>query len=289
MLRAGSRLSSYAKEFCRRGLQTGSVTMEKKQHIDQTSHSWRDVDSLAGKVTKLEDISPTVRRLTVSLDKSAINSSFKAGQWVDFFIPGEPQVGGFSMWNSPDNFSRTGDIELAIKFSKWPPAHWVHTTCKEGNDVGVRFGGDFFYPSLDINKEEAHSVLLIAGGVGINPLLSIWLHARDLWKGGEETIRPERVHLTYSAATEQELIFKSMVECTTSEFSNFTSSYFITSAGANYTGRITEQELGARVSKLRPGRLVAYLCGPPDMIKDVTKTLISLGVPAGDIRYELWY
>jgi len=289
MFRLTSQLAGFLKESSqlRRGFRTTAFVMEKKkQHLDQTSHSWRDVDSLPGKVTRVEDISPSVKRLTVSVDRSVLNATFKAGQWVDFFIPGEPQVGGFSMWNSPDMFSRGGDLELAIKFSKWPPAYWVHTKCQEGAEVGVRFGGDFFYPSPDIKED--HSVLLVAGGVGINPLLSIWLHARDLWKGGDES-KPNGVHLSYSASTTEELIFKDMIDCTTAEFSSFSTSYFVTSPGPNCTGRMTEQELGARLSQLQPGRVVAYLCGPPAMIKDVTRTLVALGQPVKDIRYELWY
>ncbi len=39
----------------------------------------------------------------------------QAGQWVDFFIPGEAQVGGFSMWNHPQDFSDHDRIELAVK------------------------------------------------------------------------------------------------------------------------------------------------------------------------------
>lgn len=46
---------------------------------------------------------------------------------VDFFIPGVEKVGGFSMCSSPGLLQREGVIELAVKHSKHPPAHWVHT------------------------------------------------------------------------------------------------------------------------------------------------------------------
>ena len=38
-------------------------------------------------------------------------------------------------------------------------------------------GGDFFYPPLSLPASQPHSVLLVAGGVGVNPLVSI---LRDL-------------------------------------------------------------------------------------------------------------
>ena len=47
---------------------------------------------------------------------------------VDFFIPGVEKVGGFSMCSSPGLLQREGVIELAVKYAKHPPAHWVHTT-----------------------------------------------------------------------------------------------------------------------------------------------------------------
>ena len=34
-------------------------------------------------------------------------------------------------------------------------------------------GGDFFYPPPSLPASQPHSVLLVAGGVGVNPLVSI--------------------------------------------------------------------------------------------------------------------
>lgn len=46
---------------------------------------------------------------------------------VDLLIPGVEKVGGFSMCSGPGLLQREGVIELAVKYSKHPPAHWVHT------------------------------------------------------------------------------------------------------------------------------------------------------------------
>lgn len=46
---------------------------------------------------------------------------------VDFFIPGVDKVGGFSMCSSPGLLQQEGVIELAVKYAKHPPAHWIHT------------------------------------------------------------------------------------------------------------------------------------------------------------------
>ncbi len=47
------------------------------------------------------------------------------------FIPNEKTVGGFSMTSSPLHLQRTGNLELAIKYSTWPPAFWIHTQVRQ--------------------------------------------------------------------------------------------------------------------------------------------------------------
>lgn len=49
---------------------------------------------------------------------------------VDLFIPGVEKVGGFSMCSSPALLQREGVVELAVKYSRHPPAHWVHSAVR---------------------------------------------------------------------------------------------------------------------------------------------------------------
>ena len=79
----------------------------------------------------------------------------------------------------------------------------------------VKTGGDVFYDP-DVN-EPPHDLLLIAGGIGINPLQSILCHVSDVLKGdnsgqlkGDKSV-PGKVLLLYSAVTEDELIFKASI------------------------------------------------------------------------------
>ena len=90
-------------------------------------------------------------------------------------------VGGFSMCSAPQELETERTFDLAIKYSEWPPANWLHTKAKEGDTVGIRFGGDFHYPDRTTDSLKDHDVLLIAGGVGVNPLVSIFFHINDLY------------------------------------------------------------------------------------------------------------
>ena len=51
---------------------------------------------------------------------------------VDFFIPGVPTVGGFTICSSHRLLKEKRSIDLAVKHSEHPPALWVHTqVCTE--------------------------------------------------------------------------------------------------------------------------------------------------------------
>merc|ERR1712013_295166 len=151
----------------------------KKEHLELTADQYRDPGASAAQVVSITQLSDTVKGLTLKLaENQETDLKFHAGQWLDFFISGEEKVGGFSMCSCPSDLSMKGTMDLAVKFSTWAPAHWIHTQCRVGDWITFRFGGNFYYPSSGFNDE--HSLLLIAGGVGINPLYSIWQAAAHL-------------------------------------------------------------------------------------------------------------
>ena len=68
--------------------------------IDRSSiddEYFQDPGAVAAKVVSITNLSPTVKGLTLKVAEGEAKPSFKAGQWLDFFIPGEATVGGFSM------------------------------------------------------------------------------------------------------------------------------------------------------------------------------------------------
>ncbi len=71
----------------------------------------------------------------------------------------------------------------------------------------MRVGGNFYFDPQP--SDPAVDLLLIAGGVGINPLYSILLHAADLLRQTHgHRYTPGRTHLCYSAKNTKELLFK---------------------------------------------------------------------------------
>ena len=81
--------------------------------------------------------------------------------------------------------------------------------CEVGSKLKLQVGGDFFYnPSY---TDPSRDLLLIAGGVGANPIVSIFRHAAYLHKNcsnDKSLHKPGKVHMLFSAKSKEELIFK---------------------------------------------------------------------------------
>ncbi|XP_012322173.1 oxidoreductase NAD-binding domain-containing protein 1 isoform X2 [Aotus nancymaae] len=96
----------------------------KTDHMERTASVIRREIVSAAKVCGAANESPSVKSLRLLIADQ--DFSFKAGQWVDFFIPGVSVVGGFSICSSPRLLEQERMIELAVKYTNHPPALWVH-------------------------------------------------------------------------------------------------------------------------------------------------------------------
>ena len=114
-------------------------------------------------------------------------------------IPGLDVIGGFSITSTPAQLRQQGTLDLAVKQSDHPPAAWLHSRCRPQTQLRLRFGGDFFCLPT---PNSSTPLLLLAGGVGINPLFSILQHAAAIRP------KPPPLALLFSAADEDELIFR---------------------------------------------------------------------------------
>jgi len=136
-------------------------------------------------------------------------------------------------------------------------------------------------------------VLLIAGGVGINPLASIYFHIFDLIRQGKGHTNCQKVHLVFSARNSDELLFKSKFdEITKQEPDVFSVNYIQTREADSSDNRLNKDKLSSTLEANFPSskdKIICYLCGPPQMIKDLNQDLQALGIPKGNIKYELWW
>ena len=220
---------------------------------------------------------PTVK--SFALDLGGREIGFSAGQWVDLFvtIEGAEAVGGYSITSSPADQT---SVRLAVKHdgSDHPVTNWLHDYARAGDMVEVSLGGDFTY-----TPDEAGSVVLIGGGIGMTPLMSI---VRTV----DEMARLTRLALVYSASSPDEMLFRREIESIVARNSRircvFTVTRSVPETWDGHTGRIDGEFL--RTEGIDLGALF-FICGPPGMIQDVAAILGALGVPGERVRYEQWW
>lgn len=227
-------------------------------------------------VISVTSATPSIRLLTLKVDNPAFR--FLPGQWVELTreIAGRSYTAGYSVTNSP---LRRGEIELAIKISgKHPLAGWIHDQAQPGDGLSVTQGqGPFVYV-----PEMSDNLVLIGGGVGVTPLISIFRYVRDAGL-------PTRTHLLYSVSDSREIMFQQELQDAAREHDNLSVSITVTHPDAEWqglTGRIDPIKLHAIEM---PSDTLFYLCGPKGMVEDLSAMLHELGVPMSRIIFEKWW
>ncbi len=227
-------------------------------------------------IAAITPATPSIHALRLTVPDARFR--FLPGQWVDLGveIDGVAHTSGYSITTSPVH---TGEIELAIKSStRHPLSRWIHERAQVGDHVRISQGqGPFVYL-----PEMSDNVVLIGGGVGVTPLLSIFRHVRDAGL-------PTQTHLVYSVSNSREILFRNEIDAAVHAHDNLHISITVTQADANWhglTGRIDPLKLHALDV---PDDTLYYLCGPKGMVEDISTLLHDLGVPMSRIIFEKWW
>jgi len=260
------------------------------------------MDTYKAKVIYTEQNTPTIKTLRFELvDQPAKTFPFLPGQWTDFFIDtinngrNETLVTGFSMTSSPYNKDY---LEFAVKRTNHPITQMLHNM-KRGDELKIRGpGGNYFY---DSHKFKERNLVLVAGGIGITPFLSMIRHVN-------EHVRDVNLTLLYSVSNPGELFMynelqrianhnqriKVYTTVTYDEARNVQNSAFEVMKEDAWTGkkgRIDIEMLKeANVLPLNTNNqgTLYFLCGPPAMVQDMKKMLLEFGVQENSIHYEKW-
>ena len=240
----------------------------------------------AGRITRRYAASPTV--MVLELEVPSL-STFDPGQWLDFVVPPNQWVGGFSIASCP---KKLPTIDIAVKRSSHPPAAWVHQHSAIDMPVEVRVGGSCILQ----DKAETRPAVFCAGGIGISPILGQYreLQSRRLFA---KTKMP--TDFLYSVPTQDELVFGDelleLVSKDTDGLDKLTLSLTKQSEWENLetkdhpnvefkTGRLLQSFLDNA-----PIDAVFYLCGPPAMLDDSVDQLVKRGIASSDIQCERWW
>jgi len=164
---------------------------------------------------------------------------------------------------------------------KQTPSGLVSNHLHEHIQVGDLISVSGPFGKFTFRGHEAPSVVLIAGGVGITPLMSAIRCLTDqVWTGD--------IFLIYACATMQDIIYHEELEYLVRRYENFqltiTLSRETSSAWTGPRGHVTRDLLTKAVPNLTTRRI--HVCGPPPMMEAVKRILADMGVPPDQVKSE---
>jgi len=175
--------------------------------------------------------------------------------------------------------TRAGFCELSIKREPLGLAsQHIHDQLKVGDSLNVSAPAGKF----SFTGREAPSVLLIAGGVGITPLMSIVRCLTDkAWSGN--------IYFLIVARTERDLIFRDEIEWLRRRFTRLHVCMTLTRVepGSQWTGECGRAN-AALLRRFVPNvtEVPVYLCGPNEMMDATRELLQSMEVPDTQVHTE---
>lgn len=224
-------------------------------------------------VLALFDETPLVKTIRIARPDGF---DYIAGQFITVRvrIEGKEFARCYSISSAPDV---AGYLEISVK-RQGAVSNALHATLRPGAMLSVRKpAGAFRYPS-----EDDRPILLLAAGIGITPLMSMLRHAV-----AREPTRP--VKLLYGAHTEADFAFRDELALLAGRHPQIRVILAASDARERtdiYPGRLDERLLQAAVPDL--AHSIAFICGPKAMIDDMRGLLSRLGVPAPQIRHEVF-
>ncbi|GAB2869099.1 FAD-binding oxidoreductase [Actinoallomurus bryophytorum] len=198
--------------------------------------------------------------------------AFNPGQYADVRIPGTEHWRSFSMANTPST-----DHQADFVIKRYPGGHFS----------GLLDGGLSVGDALDIKgpygtftlRESDRDLVMIGGGAGMAPILSLLTHLRE--QGIDR-----RTTFYYGGRTARDLFYLDRMD----ELSEVLSRFSFVAALSEETGVAGAEEglITDVVDRLETdlSGADAYLCGPPPMVEAAIELMAAKGVPEGRVFYD---
>ena len=239
--------------------------------------NWRGHLRVASIVTQTSTVKTF--RLVPSSGEAVLPFTFLPGQFlnVSFWIGGGKMNRSYSISSSP---SQREHLEITVRREpRGAVSRHIVDLLRVGDEIEAAGPvGRFTFTGT-----EADSIVLVSGGVGITPMMSVarWLTERS-WPGD--------IYFIHACRTPADFIFADEVAAL--ERLNPRLHVAVTATrveGGNWTGhrgRITREWLAATVPDLASRRI--HLCGPPAMMDATRAALLDLGASPDQVRTELF-
>jgi NAD(P)H-flavin reductase len=189
------------------------------------------------------------------------NFHFRPGQFLELSVFGHGEA-PFCIASSP---TRPQALETTVRCTG-QLTDALHKL-GAGAEVGVRgpFGNGF-----DVGAAYGKDLLFVAGGIGLPPLRSL------IWNVLDERSRFGKVTILYGARTPLDLVYKHELE----EWAKRSDVEFRVTVDVGqpgWTGKVGVVPTLFKSVTFHPESTLAYVCGPPIMIRIVVQDLLALG------------
>jgi ferredoxin-NADP reductase/DMSO/TMAO reductase YedYZ heme-binding membrane subunit len=200
-----------------------------------------------------------------------------AGQYINLklTIDGKRVNRSYTIASSP---TRNAYCEISVKRAAngYGSKH-LHETWQEGQLVQVSApAGKFFFAG-----HEADKIVLIAGGIGITPMMSVVRSLTDRgWAG--------QMYLVFSVRKKADVVFAHEIMDLEDRHENLHVLITLTNetdtAWTGARGQITKELLADFVPDFKRGPVM--LCGPDPMMTAMRSLLVGMGIPDSEIHQE---
>ncbi|TQK72766.1 benzoate 1,2-dioxygenase electron transfer component BenC [Nocardioides sp. SLBN-35] len=221
------------------------------------------------RVTELTRLSATTVELAVEIPNRG-ELAFLPGQYVNIAVPGTDVTRSYSFSSAPHE-------ERLSFLVKLTPGGAMSTWLAERAAVGDELSftgphGSFFL------RETERPVLLLAGGTGLAPVLSMLRKMR-----ADASTRP--AHLVYGVSTDEDLVALDQIADVAAGLPGLTWDHCVSDPAS------TAANKGYVMSLIRPehlydGDVAIYLCGPPPMVEAVRTHVADAGIEPTGFYYE---
>jgi ferredoxin-NADP reductase len=218
----------------------------------------------------------TFRLADVSADRLPFD--FLPGQFLQVEVEPEPGKAVRRSYTIATSPTQRAYVELSVKREEQGAvSRFLHDHVKIGDLVKV--SGPF--GRFTFTGSDAESIVLIAGGVGITPMMSVLRYLTDIAWPGE-------IFFVYGARSTEEFAFREDIERLERRHPNL--HVFATMQRSPGTvwhgaeGPVTKEMLASAVPDLARRRI--HLCGPPGMMAAMKAQLTELGVPGAQLYTE---
>jgi ferredoxin-NADP reductase len=229
----------------------------------------------------IEAIAPLTARVKSFMLRPPVWHPFSAGQHLDVRLTapdGYQAQRSYSVASAPET---QGAYELAIEaLENGEVSPYFHEVAQVGDTVEVRgpFGGYFNWMVRD-----GGPVLLIGGGSGVVPLMSMVRH-----RHAQRSDAP--MLLLYGARTLAEAPFAEELQAFDAANDGFRLVFALSRETASrpqdFSGRVSEAVITKVLQTLSGAPHTTYVCGSNRFVEAVTTVLVAMGQNPASIRTE---